>query len=116
MDNYGAHSTPEVKHWLTHNPRFVVHFVPTSCSWANLIERWFAELTNKSIRRGSFYSVEELVTAIRDFLQAWNDNPRPFVWTATVESIMAKLAGCRQTLEQIQPGCTVRKPRKKLSS
>jgi transposase len=116
MDNYGSHNTPQVKTWLKRHPRFATHFVPTSCSWANLIERWFAELTSKRIRRGSFYSVDELVAAIQEFLAAWNKQPRPFVWTATIESIVAKLAGCRQTLEQIQPGCTLPKSRKKLSS
>jgi transposase len=116
MDNYGTHSTPEVKAWLKGHPRFVVHFVPTSCSWLNLIERWFAELTNKRIRRGSFVSVEDLITAIDEFLAAWNEKPEPFVWTATVESIQAKLARCRQTLEQIQPGCTLPKSRKRKSS
>src|SRR4051794_33400977 len=116
MDNSGSHNTPQVKAWLTRHPRFVTHFVPTSCSWANLIERWFAELTSKRIRRGSFHSVDELVAAIHEFLKAWNEHPRPFVWTATIDSIVTKLAGCRQTLEQIQPGCTIQKPRKKLSS
>jgi transposase len=116
MDNYGTHGTAEVKNWLSKHPRFVIHYVPTSCSWLNLIERWFAELTNKRIRRDSFFSVDELVTAINDFLAAWNENPKPFLWTATVDSIVAKLARCRQTLEQIQPGCTSPKPRKRLSS
>jgi transposase len=110
MDNYGTHSTVEVKSWLDAHPRFVTHFVPTSCSWLNLIERWFAELTNKRIRRGSFLSVPDLVAAIQEFLRVWNENPKPFVWTATVDSIVAKLARCRPTLEQIQPGCTVPKP------
>jgi transposase len=104
MDNYGTHSHPNVKAWLDKHPRFVIHYVPTSCSWLNLIERWFAELTNKRIRRGSFLSVDDLIAAIEDFLDAWNENPKPFVWTATVDSIVAKLARCRQTLEQIQPG------------
>ena len=116
MDNYGTHSTPEVKRWLKAHPRFVLHFVPTSCSWLNLIERWFAELTNKNIRRGSFFSVAELVASIQDFLAAWNQKPRPFLWTATVDSIVAKLAGCKQTLEQIQPGCTLPKSRKRKAS
>jgi transposase len=116
MDNYGTHATPEVKTWLKKHPRYVTHFVPTSCSWLNLIERWFAELTNKRIRRDSFGSVEELNAAIAEFLAAWNDSPRPFVWTATVESILAKLARCRQTLEQIQPGCTAPRTRKRKSS
>jgi transposase len=116
MDNYGTHGHAAVKAWLMKHPRFIIHYVPTSCSWLNLIERWFAELTNKRIRRDSFLSVDQLIAAINDFLAAWNENPRPFVWTATVESIVAKLARCRQTLEQIQPGCTARKGQKRLSS
>lgn len=116
LDNYGAHGTPEVKAWLKKHRRFVIHYVPTSCSWLNLIERWFAELTNKRIRRDSFLSVDDLEAAIEDFLAAWNDRPKPFVWTATVDSILAKLARCRQTLEQIQPGCTLPKTRKRKSS
>jgi len=116
MDNYGTHGHAVVKAWLAKRSRFVIHYVPTSCSWLNLIERWFAELTNKRIRRDSFFSVDELVAAINDFLAAWNDNPKPFVWTATVDSIVAKLARCRQTLEQIQPGSTAPKSRKRLSS
>ena len=116
MDNYGTHGTPEVKAWMAKHPRFVVHYVPTSCSWLNLIERWFAELTNKRIRRGSFLSVDDLIAAIEEFLAAWNEHPKPFVWTATVDSILAKLARCRQTLEQIQPGCTLPKRRKRKSS
>jgi transcriptional regulator with XRE-family HTH domain/transposase len=118
MDNYGTHSHPKVKAWLRRHPRFVAHFVPTSSSWLNLVERWFGELTSKRIRRGSFVSVDELRQAIDDFLSAWNDNPKPFVWTATVDSIQEKLSQCRQTLEQIQPGCTSprRKRRKGLSS
>jgi transposase len=116
IDNYGTHGTPEVKAWLKKHPRFVLHYVPTSCSWLNLIERWFGELTNKRIRRGSFHSVEDLTAAIDEFLAAWNERPKPFVWTATVDSILAKLARCRQTLEQIQPGCTLPKSRRLLSS
>jgi transposase len=118
MDNYGTHSHPKVKAWLQRHPRFVSHFVPTSSSWLNLVERWFGELTSKRIRRGSFVSVEELKLAIEEFLAAWNDSPKPFVWTATVDSILEKLSRCRQTLEQIQPGCTLprRKKQKGLSS
>jgi len=116
IDNYGTHGTVEVKAWLKRHPRFVLHRVPTSCSWLNLIERWFAELTNKRIRRDSFLSVADLTAAIEDFLAAWNASPKPFVWTATVDSIVAKLARCRQTLEQIQPGCTAPKTRKRKSS
>lgn len=116
MDNYGTHKTPEVKLWLEKHPRFVIHFVPTSSSWLNLIERWFGELTSKRIRRGSFLDVNDLVAAINEFLAAWNESPKPFVWTATVESILAKLSRCRQTLEQIQPGSTLPKTRKRKAS
>jgi len=117
MDNYGTHKHPNVQAWLQRHPRFIPHFVPTSSSWLNLVERWFAELTTKSVRRGSFTSVEDLKNTIGEFLAAWNENPNPFVWTATVESIQEKLSRCRQTLEQVQPGCTQpRRRRKKLSS
>ena len=112
MDNYGTHKHPSVKSWLQRHPRFVPHFIPTSSSWLNLIERWFGELTGKRIRRGVFVSVADLVRAIEEYLEVWNTNPKPFVWTATVESIVEKLARCRQTLEKIQPGCTGPRPRK----
>ena len=109
MDNYGTHKHPTVQGWLTRHPRFVTHFIPTSSSWLNLIERWFGELTGKRIRRGAFVSVADLIAAIEDYLATWNENPKPFVWTATVESIVEKLSRCKQTLEKIQPGCTTRK-------
>ena len=116
MDNYGTHKTPAVKQWLQKHPRFVIHYVPTSSSWLNLIERWFGELANKRIRRGSFLDVNDLVAAINEFMATWNEKPKPFVWTATVESILAKLSRCRQTLEQIQPGSTLPKTRPRLAS
>jgi len=112
MDNYGTHKHPRVRAWLERHPRFVAHYVPTSSSWLNLVERWFGELTSKRIRRGSFYSVEDLQKAIEEFLAVWNEKPKPFVWTATVESIVTKLSRCRQTLEKIQPGCTLPRKRK----
>ena len=112
MDNYGTHKTPEVQAWMKKHPRFVPHFVPTSSSWLNLVERWFGELTSKRIRRGAVTSVADLELAIEEFLNAWNEKPKPFVWTATLESILAKLARCRQTLEQIEPGCTLPRRRK----
>jgi len=112
MDNYGTHKHPRVQRWLRGHDRFVAHFIPTSCSWLNLIERWFGELTNKRIRRGVFVSVEDLEKAIEEFLTAWNNDPKPFVWTATVESILEKLSRCRQTLERIKPGCTRPRMRK----
>jgi len=105
LDNYGTHTHPKVKSWLQRHRRFVLHFIPTSSSWLNLIERWFGELTGKRIRRGVFVSVPALITAIDEYLTAWNENPKPLVWTATVESIVEKLAHCKQTLEKIQPGC-----------
>ena len=113
MDNYGTHKHPHVRAWMRKHPRFIPHFVPTSSSWLNLIERWFGELTSKRVRRGSFHSVQDLQSAISEFLNTWNENPKPFVWTATVQSIQQKLARCRQTLEQIQPGCTMPPKRKK---
>src|SRR5271166_4961815 len=111
----GIHHGNIPHHYCMFTCRILI-YVPTSCSWLNLVERWFAELTSKWIRRGSFYSVDELIAAIREFLAAWNENPKPFVWTATLDSIVAKLARCRQTLEQIQPGCTAPRSRKRLSS
>jgi len=106
MDNYGTHKTPAVQAWLAKHPRFVCHFVPTSSSWLNLVERWFRELTDKAVRRGVFPSVPILIAAIEAFLAAWNDAPRPFIWTATVGDIVAKLDRARQRVETIQPGCT----------
>ena len=105
MDNYATHKHPKVQAWLKRHPRFVPHFVPTSSSWLNLVERWFGELTTKALRRGCFANVADLKTAIDEFLITWNADPKPFVWTATVASIQAKLSRCRQTLEQIKPGC-----------
>jgi transposase len=119
MDNYGTHKHPKVQAWLKRHPRFRPHFVPTSSSWLNLIERWFGELTSKRVRRGSFESVKDLQDAITEFMAVWNEKPRPFIWTATVESIQQRLARCRQTLAQIQPGYTEpghRKKKKQLSS
>jgi len=112
MDNYGTHKTPAVRAWLAKHPRFVCHFVPTSSSWLNLVERWFRELTAKAIRCGVFPSVPTLIAAIEAFLAAWNDAPRPFIWTATVGDIVAKIDRARQRLESIQPGCTLPRRRK----
>ena len=113
MDNYGTHKHPKVRAWLKKHPRFVSHFIPTSSSWLNLVERWFGELTSQRVRRGVFVSVADLIAAIDEYLAVWNKNPKPFVWTATVESIVEKLSRCRQTLEQIKPGCTLPRSRKK---
>ncbi len=113
LDNYGTHKHPKVGAWLKRHPRFVLHFIPTSSSWLNQVERWFGELTQKAVRRGAFASVTELQEAIDQFLQAWNEAPRPFAWTATVEKIMAKVARARQRMEEIKPGWSRRKKRKK---
>ena len=113
MDNYGTHNKAEVRAWLKKHARFRFHFVPTSSSWLNLVERWFGELSSPCIRRGAFGSVEDLQAAISEFLATWKEEPKPLVWTAPVESIMEKLSRCRQTLEKIQPGCTLPRTRKK---
>jgi transposase len=112
MDNYGTHKHPKVQAWLKRHPRFVTHFIPTSSSWLNLVERWFGELTGKRVRRGTFISVPDLINAIDEYVANWNQDPKPFVWTATVESIVEKLERCRQTLEQVKPGCTLPRSRK----
>jgi transposase len=112
MDNYGTHKEPHVQAWLKKHPRFVCHFVPTSSSWLNLVERWFRELTDKAVRRGSFVSVPDLKRAIDEFLKAWNENPKPFIWTATVEGIVQKIARARTKLEQIKPGSTLPRGKK----
>ncbi|MGH3441304.1 MAG: IS630 family transposase, partial [Nitriliruptorales bacterium] len=98
LDNYATHKHPDVKKWETKHPRFHLHFIPTSSSWLNLVERWFRELTDKAIRRGVFGSVPDLITAIEAYLDANNDDPTPLVWTATAESILEKVARARQTL------------------
>jgi transposase len=92
MDNYGTHKTVLIQRWLAKRPRFHVHFTPTYGSWLNLVERWFAELTNKQVRRGVHRSVAELETAIRIFIAAHNADPKPFVWTKTADQILASIA------------------------
>lgn len=91
LDNASTHKTPAVKRWLLTHPRFVLHFTPTSSSWLNLVERWFAELTTKKLRRGTHTSVRQLNTDIRSWIQTWNDNPRPYVWTKTADQILASI-------------------------
>jgi transposase len=113
LDNYGTHKTPEVQAWLKRHRRFVPHFIPTSSSWLNLVERWFGELTRKAVRRGVFFSVPDLVQAIEAFLAAWNADPQPFVWTAKLEEILQKIERARAKLESIQPGCTQPRRRQK---
>jgi transposase len=99
LDNYGTHKTALIRKWLAKRPRFHVHFTPTYGSWLNLVERWFAELTNKRIRRGVFRSVKELESAIREFIDVHNEDPRPFVWTRTADQILDSIARyARRTL------------------
>jgi transposase len=92
MDNYGTHKTALIRNWLAKRPRFHVHFTPTYGSWLNLVERWFAELTNKQLRRGAHRSVAQLEAAIREFIDAHHAEPKPFVWTKTADEILASMA------------------------
>ena len=91
-DNYGTHKTPEIQAWLARHPRFHVHFTPTGSSWINQVERWFGYLTDQKIRRGVHKSVQSLEADIRDWIEHWNQNPRPFAWTKTAEEILNSLA------------------------
>ena len=101
LDNYGTHGHARVKSWLEKHPRFKLHFIPTSASWLNLVERWFRDLTDKRIRRGIFRNVPELVDAIMEYIAVNNDNPKPFVWTASAEAILRKVSKCRVILETV---------------
>jgi transposase len=92
LDNYATHKTPAIQKWLTRNPRFVLHFTPTSASWLNLVERWFAELTERKLRRGTHRTVAELNTDIRAWIATWNENPNPYVWVKTADQILDNLA------------------------
>ena len=95
LDNYGTHNHPKVHAWLVNHPRFRLHFTPTSSSWLNLVERWFGEITRKGIRRGSFNTTQELIQAINDYIKITNENPRPFVWTKKVDTILDKINRCK---------------------
>jgi transposase len=92
LDNASTHKAPTIKRWLTAHPRFVLHFTPTSSSWLNLVERWFAELTTKKLQRGTHRSVRALNADIRAWIDTWNDNPRPYVWTKTADQILDSIA------------------------
>jgi transposase len=100
-DNYSTHKHPKVKAWLKRHPRFHMHFIPTSSSWLNVIERFFRDLTQKRIRRGVFRSVGELVAAILAYIEQHNDAPKPFVWTARVDEIIAKVGRARAALDKV---------------
>jgi transposase len=101
LDNYGTHNHDDVKAWLAKHPRFQLHFTPTSSSWLNLVERFFADITAKAIRRGVFHSVNDLITAIEEYLRVHNEDPVPFVWTATAEEILDKVRRARATLKTV---------------
>jgi transposase len=104
MDNYATHKTAAVKAWLAKHPRFKVHFIPTSSSWLNLVERFFAEITGKRIRRGAFASVAELEAAINDYLLGHNATAKPYVWTKTAPDILARERRALDKLEAIKSG------------
>ena len=92
LDNYATHKTAAIRRWLAAHPRFVVHFTPTGASWLNLVERWFGELTERKLRRGAHRPVRELNKDIRAWIETWNENPKPYVWTKTAEQILETLA------------------------
>jgi transposase len=102
MDNYGTHKTAPIRKWFAKRPRFHMHFTPTYGSWINLVERWFAEITNKRIRRGIFRSVKELEAAIREYIDLHNEDPKPFVWTKTADDILASMARFAQRTSAAQ--------------
>ena len=100
-DNYATHKHPRVKSWLCRHPRVQLHFIPTSSSWLNMVERWFREITDKRIRRGSFASVPELIAAIQAYLDGHNQNPHIFTWTASAADILTKVAKCKEALDSL---------------
>ena len=99
VDNYGTHKHQRVQNWIKRHPRFHLHFTPTSSSWLNMVECWFSKITSKRIRRGSFKNVKELIMAIKQYIESHNQNPKVFIWTASVESIMTKISKCKDLLE-----------------
>jgi transposase len=101
LDNYSTHKHADVQRWLRRHKRFHLHFTPTSSSWLNQVERWFRELTDKNLRRGIFGSVPDLIASIETYLNAHNADPKPYVWTATAESILAKVQRARTKLQQV---------------
>ena len=102
LDNVSTHKSPTIQRWLGRHPRFTFHFTPTYSSWLNLVERWFAELTNKWLRRGTHRSVNELTAAIKTWALNWNDNPRPFVWHKTADEILETLAAYLTRIQRLR--------------
>jgi transposase len=101
VDNYATHKHAKVKDWLAQHPRFHLHFTPTSASWVNLVERFFRDITVERIRRGVFYSVDDLKTAIQEYLDQRNNNPKPYHWTAKPETILAKIDKAKDMLRTL---------------
>ncbi|RFZ11066.1 Integrase core domain protein [Mycobacterium marinum] len=101
LDNYATHKHIKVQTWMKRHKRFHFHFTPTSSSWLNQVERWFRDLTDKNLRRGIFASVPELIASIESYLNAHNADPKPYAWTATAESILAKVRRARTKLQQV---------------
>jgi len=101
VDNYGTHKHPRVQSWLRRHPRFLLHFTPTSSSWLNMVERWFRELTQKQIRRGSLENVPALTRVIERYIEIHNQKPQIFVWSAPVEKILEKITKCKETLDSL---------------
>jgi transposase len=104
VDNYATHKHPKVQKWLMRHRRFHLHFIPTSSSWLNLVERWFREITDKRIRRGVFKSVDQLIAAIQVYIENHNSDPKPFVWTAKAQEILEKVNRAKATLDKIETG------------
>ena len=102
VDNYATHKHPNVQKWLKRHRRFHIHFTPTSSSWLNLVERWFREITENRIRRGTFRNVDQLIQAITEFIEHNNKSPKPYVWTAEAEEILAKVQRARKALDKLQ--------------
>jgi transposase len=100
LDNSSTHKTPKIRRWLATHPRFVLHFTPTSSSWINLVERWFGELTTKKLTRSAHTSVPQLNQDIRAWIETWNENPRPYVWTKPAEQILESIARYCQRINQ----------------
>jgi transposase len=101
VDNYATHKHAKVKRWLKRHPRFHMHFIPTSSSWRNMIERWFRDITDKRIRRDAFKNVPQLIAAIDDYIQHHNRNPQPYIWTAKVQDILEKVRRARSVLDKM---------------
>jgi transposase len=102
VDNYATHKHPKVSRWLSRHPRFHMHFTPTGCSWLNMVERFFRDLTQKRLRRGTFHSIEELIEAIGNYIDHHNESPKPFIWTAKAADILEKVKRARTALHNRQ--------------